>query len=77
MVSMAVFANPHVVADAITCIASDDLFEIHFSRGRRAAHVAASIGLIILAAFLALTLFAAFRLRIVFDDLGKSRRMVE
>jgi hypothetical protein len=68
MVSIAVSVHPHVVADAITCIASDDLFEIHFSRGRRAAHIAASVGLIILAAFLALTLFAAFRLRIAFDD---------
>ena len=68
MVSMAVSANPPVVADAITCVASDDLFEIHFSRGRRAAHIAVSVGLVFLTAFLALTLFAAFRLRIAFDN---------
>ena len=51
-----------VVADAITCVASDGLFEIHFSRGRRAAHIAASVGLIFLAAFFALTLLESERL---------------
>lgn len=57
-----------VVADKVSCVISDDTFEIQFSRGYRIAHLAVSILLTFLSAFLALTLFAAFRLQITFDN---------
>lgn len=57
-----------VVADKVRCVASDDTFEIHFSRGYRAVHLAVSIWLVCLGGFLALTVFAAFRHHIAFDD---------
>lgn len=65
---MAASVDYAVAADKVSCVISDDTFEIRFSRGYRVAHLAASIWLTFLSAFLALTLFAAFRLQIAFDN---------
>jgi hypothetical protein len=65
---MAASIDCAVVADPVTCVISDDKFEIRFSRGYRALHLAVNVFLVFLSGFLALTLFAAFRLQIAFDN---------
>jgi hypothetical protein len=58
----------HLTVDKVTCVATNDTFEIRFSRGYRIAHLAGSIWLALLCAFFTLKLQAAFRLQIAFDN---------
>ncbi|MEA3085237.1 MAG: hypothetical protein QOC89_2934, partial [Paraburkholderia sp.] len=61
-------SSEYLAVDKVTCVSTNDTFEIRFSRGYRIAHLAVSIWLTFLSAFFTLTLFAAFRLQIAFDN---------